>query len=324
MNNFFIVAFAIFIGIGLIAVMFSPIIGMIIVVRSIFKMNKNKQNFEGGVSAVFTQYAHIHGGAFMPGRSDMKVGGSFSGGAITDVLQSQTSTGNKLWVYYTTKKTVIAVEVPDIKAQFLIKSKFNDQQDSETNLASYKSSQKVKLEGNFSEFFNVYAPDEDQQDLLVLLAPDVMEDLLQNFAQYDIEVEDNILYMYVGGTVSPAQAIVLITPVQDIIQKMRLRIQDGRVTNQGAGPEIVARAATDNTTRKHLVRSPWFYTSIGGGTLLVLTAHFSPNFFMIIFIPLVLVSVGSTIIKTTQQEKLKKRYAEAINAHVASQMKDLK
>ncbi|MCA9342667.1 hypothetical protein KC950_01480 [Candidatus Saccharibacteria bacterium] len=58
----------------------------------------------------------------------------------------------------------------------------------------FDSSQKIELEGDFYKYFALYAPDKYGVTALTLIAPDVMETLMQFAAKCDIEIIDNKLY----------------------------------------------------------------------------------------------------------------------------------
>jgi hypothetical protein len=48
--------------------------------------------------------------------------------------------------------------------------------------------QKLSLEGDFDKYFNVYSEENMQNETLTFLTPDVMERLIDNAAQYDVEI----------------------------------------------------------------------------------------------------------------------------------------
>ncbi|MCX6727379.1 MAG: hypothetical protein NTX11_01010 [Candidatus Saccharibacteria bacterium] len=60
----------------------------------------------------------------------------------------------------------------------------------------YDESQKIELEGDFSKYFALYAPDNYGITALTVLAPDVMETLMQFAASCDIEIIQNKMYFY--------------------------------------------------------------------------------------------------------------------------------
>jgi hypothetical protein len=65
-----------------------------------------------------------------------------------------------------------------------------------SNISFLDSSQKIELEGDFSTFFDVYAPRDYGRDMLYWLTPELMEILKTHFAQFDIELVDNHVYLY--------------------------------------------------------------------------------------------------------------------------------
>lgn len=60
----------------------------------------------------------------------------------------------------------------------------------------FAESQKIELEGDFSKYFALYAPDNYGITALTVLAPDVMETLMKFAASCDIEIIQNKLYFY--------------------------------------------------------------------------------------------------------------------------------
>lgn len=65
-------------------------------------------------------------------------------------------------------------------------------------------SQRIKLEGNFDQYFAVYNLEKHQIDTLTLLTPDVMQLLIEKARGYDIEIVENKLYLYHHGILSSA------------------------------------------------------------------------------------------------------------------------
>jgi hypothetical protein len=62
---------------------------------------------------------------------------------------------------------------------------------------SFHSSQRLNLEGDFNEHFDLYVPKEYERDALYVFTPDVMQALIDHGKRYDIEVVDNELFIYV-------------------------------------------------------------------------------------------------------------------------------
>lgn len=55
----------------------------------------------------------------------------------------------------------------------------------------YAASQKVKLEGNFSKYFDVYMPEGSQAGSLTVFAPDMMQTILDTGVLFDVEIQGN-------------------------------------------------------------------------------------------------------------------------------------
>lgn len=56
--------------------------------------------------------------------------------------------------------------------------------------------QTLSLEGDFNEHFTLYAPKEYERDALYIFTPDLMALLIDNVAQFDVEVIDDQLFVY--------------------------------------------------------------------------------------------------------------------------------
>lgn len=66
-----------------------------------------------------------------------------------------------------------------------------------SNLPSFFSaSQKLQLEGDFNIYFNLYVPEGYGIDALYFLTPELMALLVDKGQKYDIEVVDNVLFLY--------------------------------------------------------------------------------------------------------------------------------
>lgn len=63
----------------------------------------------------------------------------------------------------------------------------------------FDSSQQLRLEGNFNDYFDVYVPAGYENDALYVLTPDIMALLLDDAAGYDLEITGNQLFVYGEG-----------------------------------------------------------------------------------------------------------------------------
>jgi len=62
--------------------------------------------------------------------------------------------------------------------------------------ASFAKDQVLKLEGNFNDFFTLYAPKEYETDALYVFTPDLMAHFIDKANTYNAEIIDNNLYIY--------------------------------------------------------------------------------------------------------------------------------
>jgi hypothetical protein len=66
-----------------------------------------------------------------------------------------------------------------------------------TNLPDvFQASQRLRLEGDFNEYFDLYAPKQYERDALYVFTPDVMQVLIESGRKYDMEIVDNELFIY--------------------------------------------------------------------------------------------------------------------------------
>jgi hypothetical protein len=61
---------------------------------------------------------------------------------------------------------------------------------------TFRRDQTLSLEGNFNKFFTLYAPTQYERDALYVFAPDLMALLIDNAADFDVEIVDNQLFVY--------------------------------------------------------------------------------------------------------------------------------
>ena len=61
---------------------------------------------------------------------------------------------------------------------------------------SFKKDQTLQLEGDFNNYFTLYAPKQYERDALYVFTPDLMALLIDETHQYDVEIIDDALYVY--------------------------------------------------------------------------------------------------------------------------------
>lgn len=60
----------------------------------------------------------------------------------------------------------------------------------------FSNDQKLQLEGDFNNYFTLYAPKEYETDALYIFTPDVMQALISSSKEYDVEIIDGSLFLY--------------------------------------------------------------------------------------------------------------------------------
>lgn len=103
---------------------------------------------------------------------------------------------------YTTEKTngYIRITLPRRVAHMLLDAKSNNMNLFGVSLSNLDlaidRSQKLSLEGNFDDYFTLYAPKEYERDAFYVFTPDLMALLIDYLASCDVEVIDNQLFIY--------------------------------------------------------------------------------------------------------------------------------
>ena len=90
---------------------------------------------------------------------------------------------------------VIVIGLHKIFPQLVLGSNQNDKFFLKTRSANIDASQKMNLEGNFSHFFDFYAPKDISANTLTVLAPNFMQLLIDSSATFDVEVFGDRLYI---------------------------------------------------------------------------------------------------------------------------------
>lgn len=93
---------------------------------------------------------------------------------------------------------VIRIELPRNLPNILLDSRANNIFGRYiSNLPNtYAGYQKYPLEGDFNNYFTVYAPQGYERDMLYFLTPELMAAFVDDSANFDIEIIDSYLYLY--------------------------------------------------------------------------------------------------------------------------------
>lgn len=115
----------------------------------------------------------------------------------------------------------------------------------------FDSSQRLELEGDFNNHFNVYVPGGYERDALYVFTPDVMQVLVDKGSRYDIEIVEDELFIFKTGklTLSKKSELEgLMEIAESISTELRdqsKRYVDERVLqNPGVGVQNINAAIT--------------------------------------------------------------------------------
>jgi protein-S-isoprenylcysteine O-methyltransferase Ste14 len=62
--------------------------------------------------------------------------------------------------------------------------------------AAFSKEQVLGLEGNFGDYFTLYCPQQYERDALYVFTPDLMADLIDEAAPFDVEIIDDWMFVY--------------------------------------------------------------------------------------------------------------------------------
>ncbi len=111
-----------------------------------------------------------------------------------------------------------------------------------TNLpVGLSGSEVLSLEGDFDRYFKLYAPEQYRTDALYIFTPDVMSAMIDRAKNFDVEIIDNSLLLYSGGSsqkmklTGPGQLqglIEVVTALKAQVDKQAIRYADQRIDNR--------------------------------------------------------------------------------------------
>ena len=105
---------------------------------------------------------------------------------------------------------------------------------------SLARNQKLSLEGDFDKYFTLYCPQEYERDALYVFTPDLMALLIDNTAQFDVEIVDDWMFVYSNtalNLVDPATMNHLFRIIDTVGAKtlgQTERYSDDRIASAGA------------------------------------------------------------------------------------------
>jgi hypothetical protein len=90
---------------------------------------------------------------------------------------------------------------------------------------TFSRGQTLSLEGDFNNYFTLYAPKEYERDALYVFTPDVMAAVVDAGQAYDMEVVDDNLMLYMPGLVALNSEIKL-KMLLGIVEKIGSELRD--------------------------------------------------------------------------------------------------
>ncbi len=215
----------------------------------------------------------------------------------------------------TLHRTVATVAIPDTRLQLIINSKLNNDEHSGGNLGQYKKAQQQQLEGNFSDFFEVYLPSKTQSEALSLLAPNTMQLIMAEFADFDIEVNGKFLFIYAYRHIyDPRELEQMLAKIDRLLSELRLQSSNVRAsqaatarstTSPSADHRSLSKLSTPAIVLRSLLLVAVPLTAIF--VYLSISKSYELAFMAIIAIPLAVTFVW-TGWRSVRQNKLKKRH----------------
>jgi hypothetical protein len=91
----------------------------------------------------------------------------------------------------------LAVKLDRTLPNMVLDAKSNNTLFGTTDLPlSFSADQRLSLEGDFDRYFTLYCPKEYEQDALYVFTPDLMALLIDQTAQFDVEIVDDWMFCY--------------------------------------------------------------------------------------------------------------------------------
>jgi hypothetical protein len=111
---------------------------------------------------------------------------------IANYRYSVGSGKNETTYYY----GVITIRLPRKLPNIVLDSKKNNSIFGSNLPVGFSADQKLELEGDFNNYFTLYAPAQYKTDALYIFTPDVMQALVDAAQNYDCEIIDDTLHLY--------------------------------------------------------------------------------------------------------------------------------
>jgi hypothetical protein len=206
----------------------------------------------------YSKFAEANGITFLTGEAKTHPGLTFSlghsrrfnpGFAIDN--KAHTNFGNYTWVTGSGRNSTthhqgfVSINLSRKLPHVVLDAQKNNRFANLSNLpVGLKSRQQISLEGDFDKHFTVYCPSDYGRDTLYWLTPELMALLIDKFADYDVEVVDNYVYLYPNGAFDLDQ-----TTIENIVNLAEWLYQELQDNTHRYSDERVA-SFTANTVDK--------------------------------------------------------------------------
>jgi hypothetical protein len=198
----------------------------------------------------------------------------------------------------------------------------NGNGNSSTLPIDFDKDQKIDLEGDFSKYFALYAPDSYGVTALTVLAPDVMEVIMKHASNCDIEIIQNKLFIYWPDIArNQTDFEDKFTSVEEILAKSKTKLTKSDVYSTDKQSVVHATASTqavrlkvgwwNNTTKIAVVTLFTSLFLLNGFMFESKLATITSGLFFIIFIiggfVFVTLKISQTFKRRRLNEELKNR-----------------
>lgn len=168
---------------------------------------------------------------------------------------------------------IMEITLPRVLPHLLIDSELED-----VVPIVFDKSQKIELEGDFHKYFDLYAPDSYGVSALTILAPDVMQVLMEHTALCDVEIVQNKLYFYwPTPATSKRDYVQIFETAQAVISKLGKRLTEDNIFTTAEQALIHANPTSSGVRLKNsktfwiailLVLGYPFVAQVGGSFML--------------------------------------------------------
>lgn len=193
---------------GFVAVM------LMIIARDLLRRTGRRQyRLHGFAAANGMDYAPVHSSPALPGMIFGRGEPDLACDVVTRAGSTPVSIGNHRTTTGQGKSRehhrwgYAAVRLPVTLPHIVLDAKGNNGLGRHRLPVAFAQSQRLRLEGDFDRYFELYCPDGYESDALYLFTPEVMAGFIDTVAELDVEIVDDHLFLYARrdlSTLDPA------------------------------------------------------------------------------------------------------------------------